>query len=151
MQHDNTVMHRTPSLENMHAQLSVQAVGRVQPQGRCRGFVLCRFWPEQEHQTVAPLGADLKTANLFLARLRKPGQNRTRSIGPDELFSDPQPLCRGIGLNPDQVALVQPFMGQARQVRMLGGGAPRSLGLPWPPLCAVRVRSAAIPAPRVAG
>jgi len=67
------------------------------------------------------LRADLQAANLLLPSLWKPGNHCASGIGLYELLSNPEAFCRRLGLNPDQVALVDAFMRQTRQMRVFWG------------------------------
>ena len=83
--------------------------------------MLRSFWTTEKNQTIAALGMNLQAANLLLARLGQPGNDSADSVGLDQLFCHPQPLRWRVGLNPDQVALIQAFVGQAGHIRLFGG------------------------------
>ncbi len=75
----------------------------------------------EEHQPLAGLRAHLQAPDLLGPRLRQPGDDGAAGVGLDQLFGGPQPLGRCLGIDPDEAALVQALLLQARQVGLARG------------------------------
>ena len=114
-------MNGTLALQDVHVQLPIEPVGELDTQGRCRRLVFGRRRAAQEDRGFARLRANLQPSNLLLSCLRQPGNQGAARIAFDQLLRGPQPLRRGVGLDPDELPLIEAQESQAGEVRTLGG------------------------------
>lgn len=74
-------MHRTSALEHMHQQLPIRPERRLYAKRGRGSFIAGASGPAKEGQPLKPLCADLQPPDLLWARLIKPSDERTASIG----------------------------------------------------------------------
>jgi len=110
-------MNGAAALEDVDLEFPVDANRGVDPQRRRRGLVTRRLGSTQEYEALASNGAHLQPTNLLLPSLGEPGDDGARRIGFDELFGDPETFCGQLGLNPDQLPLVEAAVQQPGKMR----------------------------------
>ena len=106
------------SLEHLHLQrVRARPQAKGEPQRRRRGFVLCLLRAEHEAQPGVLPGAGMQAANLFGARLWEPAEHGAHAAGFEGLLGGPQPLGRGVDVDPDQPLGRDAPLQQAWEVR----------------------------------